>query len=686
MNTFNKITSWFFGLTTFFLTAFLLIFPGNLFPATRLFVVFLFTAAAFSLWGAKNFLKGGLIFLRTNFYLPLAAFFVLTLISLLILPFPGSLNDAFFGTGGMILFLILFFVAAIQFINLEGTKSASLGFSLAALLIALISILSYLSLLNKIIPVSVFSQNGFINGENGYYLTAFFAVFLVLGIVGLFKNESMVTGAISLISAIIGLGTVGINFLKVGNSAVFLPFSSGWAMTIELFKNLKNLIIGIGFNQFGIYSPLLRTPELNTDKYIFLRFPQTSNGVFEILDSLGILGFLLFCFFIFKFYQALKGRELKLSSFSAPILYFVPLSVLLISFFFLPLNPILLFMFFMFLILLVFGLKAESSRGYDEIKLQIVRENEGFLSFQTGESFEKHKYAPKFFAVLSATLFIVVFYFALAYPVLAEVHFAKYLRAVSQNLGKTAYDEMNAAAFANRKSDLFYGELARINFQLALSLNSQKNLTGQDKQNITILVNQAVTAARTATQVNPQKETNWESLASLFEALIQTDETSKNLAAQAYLQAVNLNPQDPVLRVRFAQMLYAAKAYQDAINQLNVATAIKSDFANAYYNLGLNYKQLAQTENAKQAFNMALRFVKKGTEDEKTLNREIAGINELPPETQVPPNPPASESAKTEPPKTDLKLTGPSPAPELNNLRKEFLDIQPATASGTPTP
>jgi len=147
----------------------------------------------------------------------------------------------------------------------------------------------------------------------------------------------------------------------------------------------------------------------------------------------------------------------------------------------------------------------------------------------------------------------------------AEVHFSKYLSALLANQGRTAYEELNAASGANPASDLFATELSRVNFQLAISLNAQKKLTDQDRQNISVLVNQSVQAASRATQINQNKLSNWENLANIYQALITTDPAAANLSAQAYLQAVSLDPQDPMLRLRFAQMLYSAKAQTDIL-------------------------------------------------------------------------------------------------------------------------
>jgi tetratricopeptide (TPR) repeat protein len=676
MNYFNRANAWFFGFLFFFLPLFLFLFPGGLFPATRLLILFLLTVVVFGFWAVKNFLNKSLFFVKGGYNLPLFGLFVLVVVSLLLLPSPGAMNDAFFGTAGLFLVFILLTFGLVNLGNRLSLKNADYGFFGAIGVLVLLSLFSYLSIANKIIPTSVFSEKSFISGENAFYLGVYFLVVAAYGVFKLLNKHSKMLGIFGFVSSLLGLGVLFVNFLKTGMTVTFLPFSSGWAITVELFKNFKNLILGIGFNQFGIYSSLLRTPELNQDKYIFMRFPQTSNAVIELMLSLGILGLFVLGFLIYKVGKS-AVFQIKTKGMKSDLLPIVAaIGVLTASFLFLPFSAVSLFLFFILLSMLAINLKTEGNGEYEEAKIKIIREGEGFLSFQTGAMMEKYQSAPKIFAGMVGVLAILIFYFFLAYPMLAEIHFAKYLQALAQNKGRTAYEEMNAAASANLKNDYYLGELSRVNFQLALSLNAKKNTDAQDRDNIAVLINQAIAAARGATSLNSGKLANWENLAYLYQQLITTDVNAANLAAQAYVQAVNLNPQDPTLRVKFAQMLYLAKAYKDAVSQLNVALSMKSDFANAYYNLGLNYKALGDLENAKKSLETAQKFVTKGSKDETVLQTEIDNLDKVE-------NVDATKTAEVKiAPAADKKLTTPGETPELENLRKDLLQIVPATGSG----
>jgi tetratricopeptide (TPR) repeat protein len=675
MNYFNKVNAWFFGFVFFFLPVFLFVFPGGAFPAIRLFVFFVLASIAFLLWGVKNFLNKNVVILKGAHNFPLFLLFVLLLVSLFMLPTPGATNDSLLGTGGLFLLFLSMFFALINLGSISVSSRAILGLMASVVVLALLILFSFLSLINKIIPAGIFNEKVFISGENFYYLVLFFLTILGLSLVKMLKEKKKIVPFIMAGFAVLGIVVLLINFLMVGNSATFLPFSAGWSATIEIFKNFRSMLIGVGFNQFALYSPLLKTPELMTDRFIFMRFPQTTNAFFELINSLGVLGLFVFGFLFYKLFVVLKDFSKANKNYFELMLQLVPFLVIVISFFFLPFTGITICLFFMSLSMFVWEAQSAKADGFEEAKIKIIREGEGFLSFQTGGMMEKYQYAPKIFAGLVVFFIVLNFYLFFAYPLLSEMHFARYLQAIAQNKGTQAYEEMNAATSANPKNDYYMVELSRVNFQLALSLNAQKNLKDQDKQNISVLVNQSVAAARGATNINSAKLSNWENLAYIYQQLITTDSAAANLAAQAFVQAVNLDPQDPALRVRFAQMLYAAKAYRDAVNQLNAAISMKSDFANAYYNLGLNYKALNELENAKLALVTAQKFVEKGSNDEKILEQEIKSLSE---ET-------VEEVKKADVEPTN-KITTPAESPEIKNLNKDTLKIQPASASGTPTP
>ncbi len=666
MNTFNKVTFCFFGIVSFLIPLLFFLFGSNFFSATKIFILLLVTIGVFGLWAAKNFLMRGLIVSRFNFELPLSGFFIVVLAGILLLPSPGAYTDAILGKGGIILLSLIFFVGAYHAARAEDVLAATRGLAGTVWVLGILSILSYLNLVNRVAPTWIFSGSEFVRGENACYLAAFFSVAVILfGAQIAMRKKGKVIAALGVAGAGAGLIFLAISLMMPGNQPVFMPFSAGWAIVIEIFKNFRRLILGTSFNQFGIYSSFFRPQELNVDKYIFTNFSEISNGILEILGATGIAGFFLFCVMLIKL-----GKSVLSSPPSQARVFALPLAAVVLTFFFLPLSPALIFMFFFLLFLTAVELREEKAKGYGSQKLRLIPATDGFLSFQTMQSESaSSQLAPLIFCVVAGLTFLVFLWSAL-YSLIGEVHYFQMARAYAANQGNRAYEEANLAVGASKNRDGFYVALSQINFQLALTLNSQKKLTDKNRQDIAILINQAVAVATRATELNPDRAANFENLGNLYQQIMGAEASAKNLGAAAFIRAVNLDPRNPALRIRFAQFLIAAKEYNNALAQLNQALVLKSDYANAYYNAGLAYRGLNQKDNAENAYNLALKFVKKGSGDEMAIKQEIENLAKIDGEMQEE----STESAKLD---KESKISEPKEQPKLDNMKKELLDIAP---------
>jgi tetratricopeptide (TPR) repeat protein len=65
-------------------------------------------------------------------------------------------------------------------------------------------------------------------------------------------------------------------------------------------------------------------------------------------------------------------------------------------------------------------------------------------------------------------------------------------------------------------------------------------------------------------------------------------------------------PQTPSELTENATIYYQKMEYEDAIHLLNQALKLKSDYAPAYFGLGINYEILGELEKAKQMYQQTL--------------------------------------------------------------------------------
>ncbi|PJE52320.1 hypothetical protein COV28_00265, partial [candidate division WWE3 bacterium CG10_big_fil_rev_8_21_14_0_10_48_23] len=161
--------------------------------------------------------------------------------------------------------------------------------------------------------------------------------------------------------------------------------------------------------------------------------------------------------------------------------------------------------------------------------------------------------------------------------------------------------------------DQYHTSLAQISFTWANQLASKQDLTDEERSNIQYLVSQAIAEAKRATDLSPLDVGNWEVLAQTYRNLIGFAQGAEDWAANAYLQAINLDLFNPVLRVNFGGLFYQQQDFERAIEQFRAAVNLKNNFANAHYNLGRAYTETGKTDLAITEIETALRLTPEDT-------------------------------------------------------------------------
>jgi len=253
------------------------------------------------------------------------------------------------------------------------------------------------------------------------------------------------------------------------------------------------------------------------------------------------------------------------------------------------------------------------------------------------------------------------------------------LIAADANKGADTYNLQIKTINLNPNIDRYHLAYSTTNLALASSLSTQTDLTDQDKQTITQLVQQAVSEARTATQLNPNKSSAWANLANIYRQLINFAEGADNFSIAAYTRAVQLDPANPQLRLDFGSLLYSLKRWDEAVARFQEAAQLKPDFANAYYNLSHAFQDQEKFLEAYQAMQSVVSLVPADSADAQKVQTELTDLQaKLPPTTAAETTAPAANSA--------AQLTEPSPLPAApKNFEPVNLEASP-TPSPSPTP
>ena len=249
----------------------------------------------------------------------------------------------------------------------------------------------------------------------------------------------------------------------------------------------------------------------------------------------------------------------------------------------------------------------------------------------------------------------VGFYFAgRAYA--GEIYFKRSLDALAQNRGIDTYNQqIQAITLAPSRTD-FRLAYSQINLALANSLASKEEITDQDRDNISQLIQQAIREARIATTLNPTNAGNWENLALLYRNLINFAEGADQWAIAAYQETINTDPINPRHRLDLGGIFFALGNFEEAIRQFRHAVDLKPDLANGYYNLAVAYSQQEKYPEAYQAMQITLNLIPIDSPDWQKAKDELDQLAELLP-------PPVEQPVAGEPVPPEEVLTEPQPLP-----------------------
>ena len=417
------------------------------------------------------------------------------------------------------------------------------------------------------------------------------------------------------------LAGLGITIWQLFTTAkpFLLSYSTSWAIAVESLKNWRLFLFGVGPTSFLDAFSQFRPLSYNLGNLWAVRFTTSGNYYLHLLTTVGILGLLSFGYLIWKI---IKTRPIS------NIQY--PIFSILVLFLFLPSNFLLLFVFYVMVALLTLTPEQKTS----EVSLSTSE-----VKCHSWEYSEEGRILP--WTIFIPTLLLVAgcfFFMGRAYA--AEVYFKRSLDAVARNDGGGAYDNQIKAIRLNPFNDNYRIAYSQTNLALANSLASSPaggDLSDQDRQNITVLVQQAIREAKTATTLNRNKIINWENLANIYRQLINFAQGADQWTIATMRQAINLDPVNPNLKLNLGGIYYALGEYDEAIVWFQKAVDNKVNFANGYYNLSAAYKEKGDFKKAHEMMQITLNLVPTNSEDYQKARNELEELaKKLPTETAGP--------------------------------------------------
>jgi hypothetical protein len=581
------------------------------------------TAVMLLLWTLTFVVKKKVRITLSPFFLPVLAFAVISIVSTALVD--PSKTDAIYGQTTLITAFSLMFIITSSVLKSEKALS-KLFFvlELSGLLLVIFAIVSFTGLGDVIYPVEFMKNEWWSPMGAPLNLFLFLLVLFPLALVRGLKNKQVSSLIISVV-LLVGLVVSGIQLLPGRDTSPnFLPQKAGWDIALEVFKNSPFLGTGPeGFNEaYTRFRPI--SMNLNDDLWA-TRFSQSSNTYLHILTTTGILGILAFIWLIFLVVKYASGHLLnpaKRQTDATPLS--VSLLVISAAMLLVPPSIVLFFMFFVLLSMYTVNLKATNHPKINDAVLSLAAMQT--VSPNASDGKVEGQILPWVLFLPSVVLVAATFYFGVkAYA--SEVVFRNALISVRDNQGGTAYNQLIRAINLNPRTERYHRTYSQVNLALANAIAGKEGeLTEKDRNDVAQLIQQAIREAKNAVALNPQNVANWENLAQTYRQLIGIAQNADQWTIATYIQAIQLDPNNPNLRIQLGGVFLVLKDLPRAQTQFSQAIALKQNLANAHYNLANVLKQQNDIVNAVREMERVLALVKPDTDDYIRAEQELQDL------------------------------------------------------------
>jgi len=502
------------------------------------------------------------------------------------------------GIGTVISLFILFFVW-LQVNDKEETKKQFLFLTIAGAITGFVSLIVFLLPASNL-PLSIPKTNPLVSIGSNWSLTgsiwaeAALFIFLIFGwlktLLKKVKEKSeLKTYLVEAVAVIFFSLLFLLDIYRIFKAGwTFLDFNSAWVIAAEAFK--KNPIFGMGIGNFMEAFNSYRPVSFNLTKNWSTTFTSSSMGILQIWTELGIVGLVLAGYLVAMVMKLKKSNKFgKLALFLAICL-------------FLPLN-----------LMTVFLLIWMLSEGVSENK-------ESKLILNAGEN--NFNVMPYLVAILVLAGVGFGGYWTTRI-FLGDFYMRKSLVAAGKNDGTNTYQLAIKAIGFNPYVASYRRIYAQTNLSIAENLLSKTDVSADDKEKASTLVQQAVREAKAAVALDQKNPIYWYNLAGIYRSLVGYVDSSADWSYQAYQQAIVLDSVNPIYYLDFGGLLYSAKEYESAERAFEQATTAKSDYANAWYNWAYAAKQQNKVSAAVTRLEQALKLVPNESSDYEAAVKEL---------------------------------------------------------------
>ena len=626
--------------------AFFLTITTDFFTFPKQLLIVFGALALFILWGIKAIAERKVTFLMNPLNIPVLVFTAVIIVSTF---FSLSRQDSMLQAVPVIL-LGVFFFTTVNFIQ----EKSSFAIVVTCLLIGsavstLLSILAYFNI--YALPFEAVKNSAFNTHGSPVQYAAFILPLLILCGTSLFnvakkgklkslsKDYLHVLQLVAGILFVAGLAIVVYQIAVSPQKPILLPFNHGFqiafaAISQDSQRLAQSLLVGSGYGSFSNDFTRFINSSFNTFPFWNLTFSFSSSYILELLATTGVLGLFAFAFIFVNFIRSRAAVTNPL--FLATVAVFA-LSLLI------PFSYSLVFLLFVLLSLFVAHRGIENAKGFDNIALNFVALKQGLISLseENSKKSKENLLLPALLLVVAILSSVYVLFYltgsgttprkGFVSLAVSDVKFAKSFSPAALRTGTDTYNlETQAITEYPYRSD-YYRLFSQINLALAANIvtaQQGKQPSQEVQNNIVGLLQQSINSARQAVTIAPYTSINWQNLGQIYRNLIGVGQNAEQFAVASYNQAITLNPSNPGLRIELGGIYYQLKQWDLAQNQFTVATQLKQDYANAYYNLGHVLEEKGDLQNALLQYQAVRQLVANDKDNAGKIDTEIVALQD----------------------------------------------------------
>jgi tetratricopeptide (TPR) repeat protein len=540
-------------------------------------------------------------------------------------------------------------------------------------LFSFVTLLSAFDALQAIPQLPQFVRAAGFTPEGGFLpAVIFLLILLVMGVGNVILDktvQSRILGGI--FSTIIAFGVIAslVNVIPGSKFAPRFPnLATSWSIAIDAIKDSP--ILGVGPGNYLTAFSRFRPIAYNQSDLWAVKFATATNFYVTAFTETGLLGLAAIILIVFVLYKRMRKDTLfrEGKTISVGTLYMSALILLLLL---LAIFPATLLITFIFFLMLAFSASTHKTT----------------LHLQTDdvENDTPSQVGSKLPAILVTipVLIVVAFVFFRGFTIIrAEYQFTDALTALSKNDAQKTFDNLNKAINTNPKVDRYRMTSAQVSILLANAVAQKKDLSDDDRQNISKLIQNAIEQGKAGVALNPLRSTNWDILSQIYRTIMPLAKGADQFALQTGSQAIALDPFNPNLRIAVGGIYYAQGDFDNAIKFFESATQVKSDQANAYYNLAFAYREKGDLSKAETAMSQVLSLITdKSSKDYELAKRALEDIQNKKKETDAQKGQELNPPQKDEPvldPKIDLPKDAEPPTQE-ETPKEESPSVTPTT-------